>query len=505
MSVPGPRCRWRPGTSTLLLLVLLTGCVTGAGPGSRLAGHHGERLDTGGGGPASMPPRLVQGRLVELDGFEALLQRAGLNDSPLCPPSEADFTPEDAAELYDALLPRPVTLAGFGPRLAASYLLREVMEGEEELPRSALLARVARFEHLAVLRPDGHLAWALSGNTQQRVGQVVLKEGALWAGPFEMGRFYDGRGGVFVPVDEVLQRVRTSPPLAEVYDDGDVINRVMDGAEDAFRDTVLALGGLVFHPGDSLAALSQLPAGVAALVRHSPEYLERFQLMTRGERIRTLSRLTVTVLATYGTAAGTSQTITRMSQGLEFISVPVLSLSANEALVLQRVLVPAGRAITTLGGGPGAAVILHMANQSLRQSGGGTGSSAQGQGPGQWSPVKESMSRRAARYQEQLSGRPVGESYTVRGVRFDGYKDGVLLEAKGLGYANKFTGTLEPQKWFTKGAKNLADQARRQSIAAKGIPIRWHVAESKVAEALRKLFARAEVHGIEIVHTPALP
>ncbi|MGZ3459823.1 MAG: Tox-REase-5 domain-containing protein, partial [Archangium sp.] len=456
-------------------------------------------------GPAPLPPYLVQGRLAEWDGFEALLQRAGLDDSTLLPAREADLTPEDAAELYDALLSRPITLAGFGPRLAASYLLREVMEGEEELPRPALLARVERFEALAVLRPDGYLAWALSGRTQQRVGQVVLKEGALRAGPFEVGRFYDGRGGVFVPVDEALQRLPTAPPLAEVYDDADAINRTLDGAEDAFRDTVLALGGLVFHPGDSLTALSQLPQGVAALVLHSPEYLEHFQLMTRGERIRTLSRLTVTVLATYGSAAGTTRTVATVGRGLETLSVPALSLSEDGALVLQRVAVPAGRAITALGGGPGAAIVLHMANQTVRETGGGKSASAQAQGPGQWSPVKESMSRRAARYQEQISGRPVNESYVVRGVRFDGYKDGALLEAKGPGYANKFTAELDPKQWFTKGARNLVDQARRQSQVANGVPIRWHVAEPKAAGAIRKLLKEAQVRGIEIVHTSALP
>jgi hypothetical protein len=452
-----------------------------------------------------MPLQWVQGRLVELDAFEALLLWAGLNDSStLLPSREADLTPEDAAELYEALLVRPVTLARFGPRLAASYLLLEVMEGEEELSRLVLSARVRRFEGLAVLRPDGCMTWALSGQTVQRVGVVALKDGALRAGPFEVGRFYDGRSGVFLPVDEALQPVRTGPPLAEVYSDADVINRTLDGAEDAFRDTVLALGGLVFHPGDSLAALAQLPQGVAALVLHSPEYLEHFRLMTRGEQIRTLSRLTVTVLATYGAAAGTTQTLAKVGQGLEFLSVPALSLSADGALVLQRVVVPAGRAITALGGGPGAAVVLHMANPSV-QGQGGTGPSAQARGPGQWSPVKESMSRRAARYQEQISGRPVGESYITRGVRFDGYENGVLLEAKGPGYANKFTAELAPKPWFAKGAQGLRDQALRQSQAANGVPIRWHVAEPKAAEAIRKLLERAQVRGIEVVHSPVLP
>jgi hypothetical protein len=245
----------------------------------------------------------------------------------------------------------------------------------------------------------------------------------------------------------------------------------------------------VFHPGDSLAALSQLPQGVAELVLHSPEYL---------------SRLTVTVLSTYGTAAGTTRTIATMGSGLEALSVPALSLSADGALVLQRV-VPVGRAVSVLGGGAGAAVVLHMANPSVQGQGGKAGPFAQAQGPGQWQPVRESMSRRAARFQEQVSGQPVDQSYVVRGTRFDGFKDGVLLEAKGPGYANKFTDKLAPKKWFTRGASNMVDQALRQLKVANGTPIRWHVAEAKVAEAIRELFKQNKVRGIEVVHTPALP
>jgi len=83
---------------------------------------------------------------------------------------------------------------------------------------------------------------------------------------------------------------------------------------------------------------------------------------------------------------------------------------------------------------------------------------------------------------------------------------GELLEAKGLGYANKFTDTLlDPKRWFTRGARNLVEQAQRQLRAAKGTPIRWHVAEAKTADAIRKLFAGNGVEGIEVVHTLALP
>ncbi|WNG59599.1 hypothetical protein F0U59_36450 [Archangium gephyra] len=296
------------GPWVLLTLLLLAGCATGRPPsGSLLTGHRAAHLsprflderasggdgplDMGSGGPASLPLHLVQGRLVEVDRFEGVLVRAGLNDSGLLPAPEADFTPEDAAELYDELLARPVTLAGFGPRLVAAHLLREVMDGE----------------------------------------------------------------------------------------------------------------------------------GV-------------------------------------------------------------------------------------LGGGPGAAVVLHMANPSAQEGTGNTGSSVQApQGPGQWGPVKESMSRRAARYQEQVSGRPVSESYTVRNVRFDGYKDGVLLEAKRPGYANKFTDKLAPKRWFVRNARKMVEQAQRQLGAANGTPIHWHVAEANVAEAIRLLFKHGGVNGIEVIHTAVLP
>jgi hypothetical protein len=48
------------------------------------------------------------------------------------------------------------------------------------------------------------------------------------------------------------------------------------------------------------------------------------------------------------------------------------------------------------------------------------------------------------------------------------------------------------------------EQARPQFQAAKGVPIRWHVAEKKAAEAIRELLKGEKVTGIEVVHTPAL-
>ncbi|WAS89361.1 Tox-REase-5 domain-containing protein [Corallococcus sp. NCRR] len=116
------------------------------------------------------------------------------------------------------------------------------------------------------------------------------------------------------------------------------------------------------------------------------------------------------------------------------------------------------------------------------------------------------MSDRARRYQEQISGHSADEAYWVGDVKFDGFRDGVLREAKGPGYANKFLDDLEPKRWFERtGAEALVNQARRQLKAVQGLGVRieWHVAEAKVANAIEMLFKNKRVEGIRIVHTQA--
>lgn len=194
--------RWIP-----LLWILLSGCATGGPVGYRIAAgdlryrpatprnlsdakerasaQQQPRLDSRGGGgssPAALVARAAMGAQVERDAFEELLSRAGLEHAQAWPPREADLTPEDAALLYDALLSKPVTLRDFGPRRVALHLLDEIMEGDEELPRAVLVKRLARYRFLAVLRPDGYLAWATSGETQQRVGPVKWEDGAFGPG-----------------------------------------------------------------------------------------------------------------------------------------------------------------------------------------------------------------------------------------------------------------------------------------------------------------------------------
>ncbi len=437
----------------------------------------------------------VDSGLLGVDALDKLLVHAGLDAAEELPPRTRLLTPDDAARVLGLLLNKPVTRGNLPPRMAAAYLLREVLEGWE-VARGELVRRVGRFGRVAVLRPDGYLAWVLNGATQQRVAPVQWREGAFRAGPFELGRFYVSNGVVFRRADEALRPVE--PLLAEVYDDADVVNRTLDGAQEAFVELAHALGRLFAHPMESLAALRHLPQGVGALIAASPEYWERFRHMTAGEQMQAVSKLTTALLSTWGAAAGTTRTVTGKLAGAQ-AQVPVLSLSAEGALVIERLAVPVGQAASVLGRGPGAALILQ------RASPGAKGSSSAG-GPGQWGPARESMSSAARRYQEQVTGRSAEEAYWVGGTKFDGFKDGVLLEAKGPNYANKFQDNLEPEHWFRDtGAEELVEQARRQSRKAQGLglPIEWHVAEKKVAEAIRKLLKANGIEEITVIHTPA--
>ncbi|RYZ37378.1 MAG: hypothetical protein EOO72_10590, partial [Myxococcaceae bacterium] len=376
------------------LAVFLLGCA-GVAPssgrtGARTLRQHAVRIPTGtvivADSPGEQSRWAVELGLLEVDAFEKLLVRAGLDALDELPLRHNPFTPEDAVEVLGRLMQKPVTLRTFPPRMAAGFLLREVL-ARGEVSREELVRRVARFsnERVAVLRPDGYLAWALDGSTQQKVAPLAWTHGVFRAGHFELGRFYSGRTGVFRHTDAQLRTV-DGPPLAEVYDDADVINRSLDGAEDAFVELARALGGLLSHsPAEALAALRHLPTGVAALITSSPEYLERFTYMTSGEQIREASRLATSLIVTWGAASVSARTLKGLTLGAE-ATVPVLSLSAEGALALEHVAVPAGRLSTVLSAGPGAALILQRANTASQ------GAAPSTPGPGSWGPAQESMS-----------------------------------------------------------------------------------------------------------------
>lgn len=58
---------------------------------------------------------------------------------------------------------------------------------------------------------------------------------------------------------------------------------------------------------------------------------------------------------------------------------------------------------------------------------------------------------------------------------------------------------------FFEGAGTLVDQAQRQLRAANGTPVRWHVAESEAATAMRNLLRERGLGAqVEIIHTPPM-
>ncbi|HEX5754672.1 MAG TPA: hypothetical protein VFZ09_51285, partial [Archangium sp.] len=155
--------------------------LTGQSEPARLLRRRGERTrgtEVAMVSPAQMAVRAVASGAVRVDAFEELLMLAGLDDFNDLPPRAAPLTPQEAARVLTVLMNKPVTPGSFPSRMAVGHLLREVLEGGE-VSREELLRRVERFRRVAVLRPDGYLAWTLNGRTQQKVGPVEWKEEAF--------------------------------------------------------------------------------------------------------------------------------------------------------------------------------------------------------------------------------------------------------------------------------------------------------------------------------------
>jgi RHS repeat-associated protein len=119
---------------------------------------------------------------------------------------------------------------------------------------------------------------------------------------------------------------------------------------------------------------------------------------------------------------------------------------------------------------------------------------------GQFKIVNESMSDAAKSYQSFVTGRAWNESYVLKGTKFDGYVNGILLDAKS-GYKNFVNKDGQFYDWF-KGKQGLLDQAERQLVAADGNRIRWTFENENVMNATKNLFEKEGIDGIELIHVP---
>ena len=105
------------------------------------------------------------------------------------------------------------------------------------------------------------------------------------------------------------------------------------------------------------------------------------------------------------------------------------------------------------------------------------------------------MSDNSMAYQKQITGAEEGMVYEVNGVKFDGYKDGVLIDAKGSygNLADPNTGDFKP---FFTGQQGIVDQAIRQLNAANGTSINWYFQDYTTYQAFKNLFSGEQITGI---------
>ena len=117
---------------------------------------------------------------------------------------------------------------------------------------------------------------------------------------------------------------------------------------------------------------------------------------------------------------------------------------------------------------------------------------------GHWQAINESMSDFSRAYQKQITGQE-GMAWVQNGVRFDGIKDGVLLDAKGkyAQFIDKSTG--EFYEWFS-GKDSLIAEARRQINASEGAKIQWYFAEEESLNVVQDLFMEKGIVEIELIY-----
>lgn len=262
------------------------------------------------------------------------------------------LNPQHAISLWTWLARSPLPLRTFAPRTALAWLLRHAVSQGRQVPSSELLSLCERFLALVVMRPDGYLASASSGQPLQRMGQVVLREGTLAGGNFLVGHLYFSHGGVFYPVDDEL-RLSSPIPLGEHGVDKDLLNTALDGAQDAMEETVRALAASLLDIPGTLEGLSQLPTTVAILIESTPDYFARYGDRPLREQVREAARLSTHLLMLSRGAANMGARVAGTGAHL-----PVLRLSAEGTLAVELLRVPAGAMAGVLGTGAGALVLL---------------------------------------------------------------------------------------------------------------------------------------------------
>lgn len=281
-----------------------------------------------------------------------------------------DLDPKTAGDLFDAVSARSPTLALFGPQRVLLDLLAEIIDDGESVSRAELIARTEWYRALVLVRPDGYLVRALSGEAIDRAPSIAEgADGRLMAGPYEVGRFYHSSTGIVRAVDS--EHRPTGPSIGELGLQHNLADKALDGTQAALGGVLSSLRQLITHPIKTVSDLAKLPRALADLIRYSPEFWEQFQAMPLGDQVQKVSEITTTLLVTFGTAGGTTTRIAAAGADIPTVMVNVLRLQRSGALAYARVAVPVGATVTALAAGPGGVVVLAMANNAAGSGGGG--------------------------------------------------------------------------------------------------------------------------------------
>jgi hypothetical protein len=134
-------------------------------------------------------------------------------------------------------------------------------------------------------------------------------------------------------------------------------------------------------------------------------------------------------------------------------------------------------------------------------------------GPGRWVAVNRTgTSARSQAYQERGTGVRRGAEYEVNGRKFDGYENGVLIDAKDRYYQFFDRRKQDWYAWWraprrsnnyrSAGYDEMLREARAQIAAARGVPIEWRVSDPQFAAALYRTFEAEQITGIRIRYFP---
>lgn len=313
-----------------------------------------------------------------------LLRRAGLTESQIAG-ARSQVGSQGAQSMLSGLERVSPTLGAYGPRMVAIHLLGDIVSTGATADVAAMSAKIGRFSRIVLVRPDGYVVRATTGQPLQRIGKnLQIADGVMRFGPYEVGTFYVNNGGVLYRPNEALEP--QAPSIGELGLEHNLVDKALDGVESAVKGMVEGAIKLIRHPIQTLQELRQLPSALWHLFESSPEYWERFKAMPLNDQVEQVTNIVTQLIGMYGGAtavmripgqaarlagaAGQAGKALEAADAMATVVVQALKINRNGTMSLATVSVRAGVAFPALPGGPfGAVYMVSQANSALGDRG----------------------------------------------------------------------------------------------------------------------------------------